>query len=106
MDLKTFFAPDSNEIVSYLYRDVESPADQDATIALGTDDGAKLWLNDKLVFTTRAHLAAVPEHDLVKVRLQKGKNRLLLKINNGDGEHGFYLTLTAEQELKRVEDKQ
>ncbi len=92
--------------MSYLYRDVESPADQDATIALGTDDGAKLWVNDKLVFTTRAHLAAVPEHDSVKVHLQKGKNRLLLKINNGDGEHGFYLTLTAEQELKRVEDKQ
>ncbi len=105
VDLRTFFAPESNEIVSYLYRDVESPADQDATVALGTDDGAKLWVNDKLVFTTRAHLAAAPEHDSVKVHLHKGKNRLLLKINNGDGEHGFYLTLSAEQELKRIEEK-
>ena len=41
----------------------------------------------------------------MKVQLKKGKNRLLLKINNGDGAHGFYLTLTAEQELKRVEEK-
>ncbi|HVS34197.1 MAG TPA: PVC-type heme-binding CxxCH protein [Gemmataceae bacterium] len=105
VDLRRFFAPESDEIVSYVYRDVDSPADQDATIALGTDDGAKLWVNDKLVFTTRAHLAAVPDHDTVKVRLQKGVNRLLLKINNGNGEHGFYLTLSAEQEVKRVEEK-
>ncbi len=105
VDLKKFFEPASDEIVSYLYRDVDSPADQDATVALGTDDGAKLWVNDKLVFTTRAHLAAAPEHDTVKVHLQKGVNRLLLKINNGNGEHGFYLTLSAEQEVKRVEEK-
>jgi len=105
VDLQAYFAPNSNEIVSYLYRDVDSAADQDATIALGTDDGAKLWVNGKLVYTNRAHRAAAPEQDSVKVHLQKGKNRLLLKINNGNGTHGFYLTLTAEQELKRVEEK-
>ena len=36
VDLQAFFAPNSNEIVSYLYREIESPADQDATILLGT----------------------------------------------------------------------
>jgi putative membrane-bound dehydrogenase-like protein len=105
VDLRGFFAPDSNQIVSYLWRDVDSPADQEATIALGTDDCAKLWVNEKLVYTNRLHRAAAPEQDAVKVRLQKGKNRILLKINNGDGDHGFYLTLTAEQEVKRVEEK-
>ncbi len=103
VDLQAFYAPNSDEIVSYLYRDVDSTADQDATIALGVDDGAKLWVNGKLVYTTRTHISAIPEHDSVKAHLQKGKNRLLLKINNGNGPHGFYLTLTAEQELKRVE---
>jgi putative membrane-bound dehydrogenase-like protein len=104
VDLRVFFAPDSNQIVSYLFRDVDSPADQEATISLGTDDGAKLWVNDKLVYTSRTHRAAAPEQDTVKVHLQKGNNRVLLKINNGDGDHGFYLTLTAEQEVKRVEE--
>jgi hypothetical protein len=42
---------------------------------------------------------------VVRVKLKKGKNAFLLKINNGDGAHGFYFTLTAEQEVKRVEDK-
>jgi hypothetical protein len=102
VDLQAFFAPHSEHIVSYLYRDVESPAEQDATILLGTDDGAKLWVNGKLVFSTRAHRAAAPEQDSVKVRLKKGTNRIVLKIANGDGAHGFYFTALTEQELKPV----
>jgi putative membrane-bound dehydrogenase-like protein len=105
VDLQAYYAPNSDQIVSYLYREVESPADQDAMILLGADDGCKLWVNDKLVHSDRRHVAAVPEADTVKVKLVKGKNRLLFKINNGDGAHGFYLTIVAEQELKRLESK-
>jgi putative membrane-bound dehydrogenase-like protein len=105
VDLRAFLAPDSDNVVSYLYRAVESPADQEAVIRLGTDDGAKLWVNGKLVYTNRAHRAAVPDQDEVRVPLKKGRNPLLLKITNGDGDHGFYLTLEAEQELKRVEEQ-
>jgi hypothetical protein len=100
VDLQAFFAPASNNIVSYLTRDIESPAEQEATVLLGTDDGAKLWVNDKLVFTSKATRAAAPEQDAVRVRLKKGVNRVVLKINNGDGGHGFYFTVLAEQELK------
>jgi putative heme-binding domain-containing protein len=105
VDLQAFFAGNSNNIVSYLYRDVESPADQEATVLLGTDDCSKLWVNDELVHINSQHRAAAPEQDSVKVKLKKGTNRILLKITNGDGAHGFYLTLLAEQELKRIEGK-
>jgi putative membrane-bound dehydrogenase-like protein len=105
VDLQAFYGAESVNIVSYLYREVESPADQEARISLGTDDGAKLWVNGKLVYTSRLHRAAAPGQDEVTVKLKKGRNRLLLKINNGDGAHGFYLLLLAEEELKRVEDK-
>jgi putative membrane-bound dehydrogenase-like protein len=103
VDLRTFLAPENNNVVSYLYREVESPADQEVTVLLGTDDAARLWVNGKLEYTSRQHRAAVPEQDTVKVKLTKGVNRLLLKINNGDGDHGFYLTILSGQELKRVE---
>ncbi len=105
VDLQAFFAPDSANIVSYLYRDVESPADQEATVLLGVDDCAKLWVNGKLVHTSREHVSATPERYTMPVKLRKGANRLLLKITNGDGPHGFYLTVLAEQELKRAEEK-
>ncbi len=86
--------------MSYLYREIESPADQEAVISLGTDDGSKLWLNGTKVYETRAHDAAVPDKARVKVKLKKGTNQLLLKIVNGNNPHGFYLTLLSEQELK------
>ena len=100
-DLQAFHGAASPRSVSYLYRRIESPADQEATILLGTDDGCKLWVNDQLVFTSRATRAAAPEQDAVKVRLKKGKNKILLKIDNGDGAHGFYFTVESAEELKR-----
>src|SRR5262249_13793298 len=100
VDLQAHFSPNSNGIVSYLTCEIESPAAQDATILVGTDDGAKLWVNDKLEFTVKKTRAAQPEQDSVKVKLKKGSNRVVLKINNGDGAHGFYFTVLSEQELK------
>ncbi len=99
-DLQAFHGNDSDNSVSYMFREIESPADQEAEILLGTDDCGKLWIGDTLVFTNRAHRAAAPEQDRVKVKLKKGVNRLLLKVNNGNGAHGFYFTLLAEQEVK------
>jgi putative heme-binding domain-containing protein len=104
-DLQAFFSPASTDIVSYLYRGVESPVEQEATILLGHDDAAKLWVNGTLVHTNRNHDAAKPEAHRVKVKLKKGKNELLLKITNGNNPHGFYFTILSEQELKRVEEK-
>ncbi len=102
VDLQAFFAPDSDQIVSYLYREIESPADQEATVLLGADDCARLWINGEVVHTSRDHAAARPEQYMANVKLKKGVNRILLKINNGNGMHGLYFTLLAEQELKRV----
>jgi putative heme-binding domain-containing protein len=100
VDLQAHYAPKSEFIMSYLYREIESPADQEAVISLGTDDGAKLWVNGTKVYETRAHEAAAPDMARVKVKLKKGTNRLLLKIVNGSNPHGFYLTLLSDQELK------
>jgi putative membrane-bound dehydrogenase-like protein len=100
VDLRAFHAPHSDGIVSYLYCEVDSPAAQDATVLLGVDDQAYLWLNRKRVYANTQHRAAMPEQDRVQVRLRPGRNTLLLKINNGDGEHGFYFSVRSEQELK------
>lgn len=105
VDLAAFFGGQSKQIVSYLTREVESPIEQEATVHLGTDDGAKLFVNGALVHTSRQTRAAAPEQDRVTVKLRKGTNRLLLKINNGDNPHGFYFTLLSEQEVKLAAKK-
>ena len=55
VDLQAFFAPASSQIVSYLYREIESPADQDATIAARhRRRRASCGSTAKLVYTNRA----------------------------------------------------
>ena len=72
----------------------------DAEILLGTDDGARLWVNGKEVFVTRETRAAAPEQNKVPVRLKKGANAVLLKVANGNNPHGFYFSLTSAEETK------
>jgi putative heme-binding domain-containing protein len=102
VDLKAHYDPTSALIASYVYQTIESPADQEVTILLGNDDGAKVWVNGEKVFENRDHFAATPERNKFTAKFKKGTNAVLMKIVNGDGPHGFYLSFTSEQELKVV----
>ena len=99
-DLAAFHGAAAPQSVSYLARTIESPEDQDATIQLGTDDGCRLFVNGKLAFGHERHEAATPGRDSVPVKLKKGANTVMLKINNGSNPHGFYFTILSGQELK------
>lgn len=99
-DLAAFHGADAPNSLSYLYRVIESPADQEVTILLGTDDGCRLVVNGEKVFGHENHFAATPAKDSVKVKLKKGANTVLLKINNGSIPHGFYLTIEGGTDLK------
>src|SRR5262245_17255398 len=100
VDLMAHYGDKSAHSASYLYRVIESPADQDGVILFGNDDGAKVWLNGEKVFENRDHFAATPERHKIPVKLKKGTNGVLIKIVNGNDPHGFYFALTSEQELK------
>ena len=100
-DLAAFHGPASPQSVSYLTRVIESPEDQDATIQLGTDDGCRLFVNGKLMFKHDRHEAATPSRDSIQVKLNKGLNTMMLKINNGNNPHGFYFTIEGIPELKK-----
>lgn len=99
-DLAALHGERAARSASYLYWEIESPREQPAEILLGTDDGARLWLNGAEAWSTRATRAAAPEQDRVRVTLRHGKNTLLLKVANGDGPHGAYLTILADEELR------
>ncbi len=71
---------------SYLY----SPRDQKVNVYLGTDDGVRMWVNDKLVRDSLILRGADPDQDTVIVSLRKGWNKMLLKIENNLGGWGFF----------------
>ncbi len=99
-DLAAMHGDAGNNSASYMYVEIESPVDQSAEVLLGPDDGAKLWVNGKDVFTSRDTKAAAPEAHKVSVKLVKGKNAVLLKVANGNNPHGFYFSLTSAEETK------
>ncbi len=100
IDLAKLHGDKANNTVSFAYKAIESPEAADATVLLGTDDGATLYVNGKEIFTHKETRAASPEQNTVKVKLQKGKNDILLKIANGNNPHGFYFTIVGAPELK------
>lgn len=76
-------------VVGYAYAEIIVPAKQPALLALGSDDGVKAWLNGKLVHDNWIGRIAQADDDLVPVQLVAGRNRLLLKIQNGLRDWGF-----------------
>jgi len=57
-------------------------------------------VNGLKVHEDRGHNAASPGMFKPGIRLKKGINEILIKINNGGHPHGLYLTIQAEKELK------
>jgi putative heme-binding domain-containing protein len=101
-DLAALHGAAANNSASYLYAAIDSPIEQSGEVLLGVDDGARLWINGKDVFTTRETKAAAPEQHKVAVKLKKGANSVLLKVANGNNPHGFYFSLTSVEETKVV----
>ena len=100
LNLALHFSPESNGIISYLYQVIDSPIDQEATILVGADDCIKIWVNNVEVFKDKNHFAAQPARNSVAVKLKKGANPVLIKINNGEGEHGLYFSILSKEPIK------
>jgi len=73
-------------VAVYLRTRVWSPAEQDVQFELGSDDAIKVWLNGKVIHANNTDRGIAPRQDIVKARLAKGWNALMLKvINHGGG---------------------
>jgi len=94
VDLNDIIKP-NDYAVSYALSYIYSPNDREAQFRLGFEDGIKIWLNDKEIFTYAvAPGGAVLDNELVPVKFQKGWNKLLLKITDTWGSWGFYFRVT------------
>ena len=79
------------EVVSYVYCEVDCPDDRDAVLAIGSDDGEQTWLNGVKVLDVDKGRAATIDEDAANVKLDKGRNMLLVKVDQDIG--GFSLAL-------------
>jgi len=73
----------------YLTRTISSPNARKVTLALGSDDGIKVWLNGQLVHSNPVARALAADQDSVTIDLPAGSSRVLIKVVNYGGGFGF-----------------
>ncbi len=79
---------------AYLKTNIWIEKSQNVLFELGSDDGIKLWLNDKLVHLNNVERGHEPGQDVVEVHLEEGWNQVLMKITQGVGGWAASLAIT------------
>jgi hypothetical protein len=79
--------------IGYAWTEFEMPEDIDALLGIGSDDGLKIWHNGRLVNDKWVRRMSRLDEDVVPLRLKKGKNQLLIKIQNVSGGWDFICRL-------------
>ena len=59
-------------------------------ISLGSDDTLTVWCNGEKLLSQNVLRPCTPDSDQLTLKLRPGKNKLLMKICQGDGEWAFY----------------
>jgi len=83
----------NEQAVAYGLVYVYSPEVRQTHMLLGSDDGVRVWLNDKLIHTNPAFRGAYPDQDIIPVELKQGWNKVLIKVLQGGGGWGFYVRI-------------
>lgn len=91
--------------VAYVRTAIHSDKDQACQLLLGSDDGVKVWLNGKVIYSNNTARPITVDSDKVSVQLKSGWNTLLLKItqNNQGWEYCARLAKLEGGRLEGVE---
>ena len=93
VDLNNLFKP-NDYAVAYLATYVNSPSKRDVVFRFGSEDGIKIWLNDKEIADRSIARSGDVDGDSVQATLEKGWNKILLKVSDTWGSWGVYFRIT------------
>jgi len=96
MNLREAVASADN-VACYGYAEVTSGKAQDVLLKMGSDDDVVCWLNGKKIHANKVSRGCVVDADVVKARLEKGVNRILMKVLNGGSDWQMCLRITDPQ---------
>ena len=97
MNLDRLYSPNT-DVVAYGYAEVESAADRDAELLVGSDDTIAIWVNGKKVHETQGDRGWNYDQDKVQVHLNKGANHLLVRCGNSAGPWEFSVAVAGESD--------
>lgn len=73
---------DLNFVIAYAWTEVVMPEETSTLLGIGSDDAVKVWLNGELIHENWIPRPLNKDDDLCPVAFRKGKNHLLLKVQN------------------------
>jgi len=86
----------------YAYTEVYSDKDRDMLLAVASDDWAKVWLNDQVVWEDAKMSAYDPGENLRRVTFQHGYNRVLIRVGNGPRQIAWSVLISPPEVLQFV----
>jgi len=75
--------------IAYAYAEINMNEAKELIIGVGSDDGIKIWLNNELIHENWIGRAVKQDDDLVSFPLKKGRNQVLVKVQNMEFGWGF-----------------
>jgi hypothetical protein len=100
VNLLKAFGGISGPQVAYVKKDIFMPREKTLIIAFGSDDGAKMWLNKQLIINDKQHKAATKDSEFRSVKLKKGMNSIIIKIDQSTGDWGFYFRFLSPSTME------
>ncbi len=88
VDLDKYYSGKSF-VAAYAYKELDVDSSGIYLVSLGTDDGGKFWVNGELVWDCYEERGIKDDDDLVPANFIKGKNTLLLKMEEREHAWGF-----------------
>jgi hypothetical protein len=82
--------------IAYVAAQINMPKEKQAVLGIGSDDGAKVWLNGELVNDNWELRAVWQDRELVPVTFKAGANYIVIKVQNAAGAWGFCCRLLEE----------
>ncbi len=88
-------------VYAYALAEIKASQPTKVMLAVGSDDGVKVWHNGKLVHENWTPRGIEKDNDLVPLELKKGSNQILLKVQDMRGGWGFTARLLDKKTLAR-----
>lgn len=104
IDLRAWSNP-SEDVVVYAFADFTITEAKPMILGLGSDDGAKVWLNGEVVHSNPRDRSLNMDDDYIRVNLKQGVNRVLLKIQNQKLDYEFMFRFIAPEDFKEIQFK-
>ncbi|MEI7986840.1 MAG: DUF1549 domain-containing protein, partial [Armatimonadota bacterium] len=87
----------------YLRSTITSQVNGELVLRLSSDDGIKVWVNDKLIHSNKVARGVATAVDVVKIMVKKGENPIIIKIVNIGGPDGIIFNSGSDRAF-RIEE--